>query len=69
MHFRNFTVLSSFFEVEKQRPIMNLEKCHQCSANIEISLDPKVFFFLVTCKINNSIALRSTNKINEISAP
>ena len=48
---------------------MNLKKCYQCSGNIEISLDLKVYFFLVTCKINNLIALRSTNQITEISAP
>ena len=48
---------------------MNLEKCYQCSGNIEISLDPKVYFSLVTCKINSLIALRSTNQITEISAP
>ena len=66
---RNFTVLSSFFDVKKQRPKTNLEKCYQCSVNIEISLDLKVYFSLVTCKINNLIALRSTNPINKISAP
>ena len=32
---------------------MNLEKCYQYSANIEISLDIKLYFSLVTCKINN----------------
>ena len=69
MNCRNFTVLSSFFDVKKQRPTMNLEKCYQCSVNIEISLDLKVYFSLVTCKINNLIALRSTNQITEISAP
>ena len=47
---------------------MNLEKCYQCSVNIEISLDLKVYFSQVTCKINNLIALRSTNQIIEISA-
>ena len=47
---------------------MNLEKCYQCSVNIEISLDLKVYFSLVTCKINNLIALRSTNQITEIFA-
>ena len=47
---------------------MNIEKCYQCSDNIEISLDLK-YFSLVTCKINNLIALRSTNQITEISAP
>ena len=41
---------------------MNLEKSSQCSVNIEISLDLKVYFSLVTCKINNLIALRSTNQ-------
>ena len=69
MYCRNFTVLSSFFDVKKQRPIMNLEKCYQCSGNIEISLDLKVYFSVVTCKINNLIALRSTNHITEISTP
>ena len=69
MYCRNFTVLSSFFDVKKQRPTMNLEKCYQCSVNIEISLDLKVYFSLVTCKINNLITLRSTNQITEISAP
>ena len=48
---------------------MNLEKCYQSSVNIEISLDLKVYFSLVMCKINNLIALRSTNQITEISAP
>ena len=47
---------------------MNLEKSYQCSVNIEISLDLKVYFSLVTFKINNLIALRSTNQITEISA-
>ena len=69
MYCRNFTVLSSFIDVKKQRPTMNLEKCYQCSVNIEISLGFKVYFSLVTCKINNLIALRSTNQIIEISAP
>ena len=68
MYCRYFTVLSSFFDVKKQRPTMNLEKCYQCSVNIEISLDLKVYFSLVTCKINNLITLRSTNQITEISA-
>ena len=48
---------------------MNLEKCYQCSGNIETSQDLKAYFSLVTCKINNLIALRSTNQITEISAP
>ena len=68
MYCRNFT-MSSFFDVKKQRPTMNLEKCYQCSVTIEISPDLKVYFSLVTCKINNLIALRSTNQIIEISAP
>ena len=65
MYCRNFTVLSSFFDVKKQRPTMNLEN----SLNIETSLDLKVYFSLVTCKINNLIALRPTNQITEIPAP
>ena len=69
MYCRNFTALSSFFDVKKQRPKTNLEKFYQISVNTEISLDLKVYFSLVTCKINNLIALRSTNQIIEISAP
>ena len=69
MYCRNFTALSSFFDVKKQRPKTNLEKFYQCSVNTEISLDLKVYSSLVTCKINNLIALRSTNQIIEISAP
>ena len=68
MYCRNFTVFSSFFDVNKQRPTMNLKKCYQYSVNIEISLDLKVYFTLVACKINNLIELRSTNQIIEISA-
>ena len=68
MYCRNFIVLSSFFDVKKQRPLTNLEKCYQCIVNIEISLDLKVYFSLGMCKINNSIALRLTNQIAEISA-
>ena len=48
---------------------MNLRKCYQCSGNIEISPDLKVYFSLVTCKIKNLIALCSTNQLTEISAP
>ena len=69
MYRRNLTVLSSFFDVKKQRPKTNFENCNQCSVNIETSLDLKVYFSLVTCKINNLIALRSTNQITEISVP
>ena len=36
---------------------------------IEISLDLKVYFSLVTSKIDNLIAPPSTNQITEISAP
>ena len=68
MYCRNFTVFSSFFDIKKQRPTMNLEKNYQCSVNIEISLDLKVYFSLVTYKINNLIALHSTNQITEIYA-
>ena len=67
MYCRNFTVLSSFLDVKEQRPTMNIEKCYQCSVNIEISLDLKVYFCLVSFKINNLIALRPTNQIIEIS--
>ena len=47
---------------------MNLEKNYQCSVNIEISLDLKVYFSLVTYKINNLIALRLSNQTTEIYA-
>ena len=67
-YYPNFTVLSSFFDVKKQRPTMNLEKSSQCSVDIEISLDLKVYFSLVMCKINNLIALHLTNQIIKISA-
>ena len=46
---------------------MIVEKCYQCSVNIEISLDLKVYFSQVTCKISHLIAYRSTNQITEIS--
>ena len=65
----NFTTLSSFFDVKKQRPTTNLEKCYQCSVSIVITLDLKVCFSLVRIKINILIAPCSTNKITEISAP
>ena len=42
--------LSSFLNVEKQRPKVDLEKCHQCNGNIEIYLDLKVCFSLVAWK-------------------
>ena len=45
---RNFTALSSFLDVKNQRPNANLEECYQCSVSIEISLDVKVCFSLVT---------------------
>ena len=61
--------MSSFFDVKKQIPKTNFEKCYQCSVNIETSLEFKVYFSLVTRKISNSIALRSNNQITEISAP
>ena len=47
---------------------MNLEKNYQRSVNIEISLDLKVYFSLVTYKINNLIALRLSNQTTEIYA-
>ena len=58
-----------FFDVKKQRPTTNLEKCYQCSVSIVITLDLKVCFSLVRIKINILIAPCSTNKITEISAP
>ena len=66
---RNFTVFSSFFDVKKQRPTMNFEKCYQCSVSIEIFLVLNVYFSLVTFKISNLIALRSTNQVIEVCAP
>ena len=44
----NFTAFSSFLDVKKQRPKINLEKSYQCSVRIDISLDLKVYFSLVT---------------------
>ena len=37
-----------FFDVKKERHKANLEKCYQCSVSIEISLDLKVCFSLIT---------------------
>ena len=54
---------------KNKKPKTDLEKYYQCSIRFEISLDLKVCFSLVTYKINNLIALRSTNQITEISAP
>ena len=51
MYYRNFTVLSSFFDVKKPRPTMNLEKCYQTSVKIEISLDLKVYFKIKLLKL------------------
>ena len=51
MYSRISTLLSSFFDVKKQRPTMNLEKCYKCSVNIEISLDLKICFSLVCVKL------------------
>ena len=68
MYCRNFTVLSSFFDVKKQRPTMNLEKCYQCSANIELNFSGSQSLFFPS-NVKNSIAVRSTNQIIEISAP
>ena len=42
---------------------MNLEKCYQCSVNIEIFLGLGVYFSLVTYEMKNFIALRSTNQV------
>ena len=39
----------SFFEVKKQRPKTNLEKCYQTSVSNDVPLDLKVSFPLVTC--------------------
>ena len=41
----NFTVLSSLFDVKKQRPTMNLDKYYQFSVNIEIFSGPESMFF------------------------
>ena len=65
---KNLKILSElhcifFFFRLKKRPKTNLEKCHQCSVSIEISLDLKVCFSLVTYKINNLIALCLTTQI------
>ena len=43
---RNFTVLSSVFEVKNQKSKTDLEQCYQYSVSIEISVDLKVCFSL-----------------------
>ena len=43
---RNFTVLSSVFEVKNQKSKTDLEQCYQYSISIEISVDLKVCFSL-----------------------
>ena len=50
------------FSTSKNKDLQQISK----SAYIEISLDLKVYFSLVTCKINNLIALRSTNQTTKI---
>ena len=50
MYCRNFICFVFSFWRQKT---MNLKKCYQSSVNIEISLDLKVYFSLITCKINN----------------
>ena len=45
---KDLKVLSPFYDVKKQRPKMILEKCDQRSVSIEIPLDLKVCFSLVT---------------------
>ena len=38
--YRNYTALSSFFDIKKERPKISLEKCYQCcSVSTEISVD------------------------------
>ena len=48
---------------------IDLGECYQFIVSIEISLDLKVYFSLVTYKINKLTALHSTNQITEISKP
>lgn len=43
---RNFTVLSSVFEVKNQKSKTDLEQCYQYSVSTEISVDLKVCFSL-----------------------
>ena len=63
----NFTVLSSFSDIKKQVPNTDLQTCCQFIVSIEIALDLKVCFCLVTYTINNVIAFRSTNQHTKIS--
>ena len=37
---RNFTVLTSFFDIEKERPKTDLKKSSQCIVDIEILIFP-----------------------------
>ena len=60
---RNFTGLSSFLSIKKEKPKTDLEKGCQYSISIEICLLIKVCFSLKTWKINNQIALCLTNQI------
>ena len=53
--------------INKDLTKMDLEKCYQFSLSIEVSLDLKVCFILVTYK--DLIALRLTNQVTETSAP
>ena len=58
-----------FSDVKKQRHKTGLEKYYQHSVSIENSVDLKVCFSLLTYKVNNLLALRSTNQITGISVP
>ena len=57
-----------FSTSKKRRPKTKLERCYQCSVSIQIFLDFKVCFCLITCKVNRLIVLRSTSHFTEISA-
>ena len=43
-----FNVLSSFFDVKKQIPKVDIEQYYQCTVSIGISLNLKVCFSQVT---------------------
>ena len=58
------------FSTPKSKDLkIDLGECYQFIVSIEISLDLKVYFSLVTYKINKLTALHSTNQITEISKP
>ena len=58
------------FSTSKNKDLRQiLKKCYKCSVTLKFLRTSNLFFPSNLFKINNSIELRSTNQINEISAP